>query len=77
MTCEPAVRMEGVQAACPLVRDFASQPVMAVPLSLKATVPPFGVGETVVVKVTEAPKREGFAEEARVVVVTVLLTMIE
>jgi hypothetical protein len=45
-----------------------------VPLSLKATVPPSGVGETVAVKVTDCPKAEGLSEEVTPVVVAARFT---
>jgi len=40
-------------------------------LSVKATVPPLGVGDTVAVKVTDWPVVEGFADELNEVVVAV------
>ena len=54
--------------------DCEEQPRLA-PLEVKPTVPPPapGLGDTVPVKVTEAPLAEGLLELVRVVVVEVLL----
>jgi hypothetical protein len=62
-----------LQVAWPVVDDTAcvAQPVIWPLLSVKATVPPSGVGETVAVKVTDSPVVDGFADELNEVVVAV------
>ena len=72
----PIANAEEANVATPAL----SNPVpIAVPASRNVTVPvgvpaPGAAGETVAVKVTDWPKREGFAEEMRAVVELSLLT---
>ena len=63
------------QVATPAVTVLAPQPVIVVPLSEKATVPPLGVGVTVAVKVTLWPTIEGFGEDTTWVLVAVVFTV--
>ena len=58
------------QLACPLAETgTVPHPVIVVPPSVNATVPPSGVGETVAVRLTWPPVVEGFPEDASDVVV--------
>jgi hypothetical protein len=68
---DPTARVDVLYVATPP----PSVPVPSVVLpSLNVTVPVAAGGVTVAVKVTDAPKPEGFAEDATVVVVLALLT---
>jgi hypothetical protein len=70
--CAPTASVEVLKIACPLL----SVPVPSVALpSLNVTVPVATEGDTVAVNVTKEPNADGFADEARVVVVFALLTV--
>ena len=72
MGCDAIVRVEVLNVATPL----ASVPVpIDVPLSLNVTVPVAALGVTVAVKVTDAPKVEGFKLELKVVVEFAMFTV--
>src|ERR1022692_138851 len=76
MLCVPALRLlvlhvTILELAAPAGSVIAPQPVMVLPLSVKATVPVGAVPATVAVNVTLAPTSDGFAELASVVVVGV------
>ncbi len=64
--CEPAVSVEMLNVAFPPL--IAPVPSVVLP-SLNVTVPVAAKGVTVAVNVTVEPYAEGFADEARVIVV--------
>ena len=70
--CDPAVNVEVLSVAFPLLR--VPVPRVVVP-SLNVTVPPHVDGATVPVNFTEEPYVDGFAEDDTVVVELALLTV--
>ena len=70
MAWPPVVVKLTVQLALELATLTDGQDAMAVPLSLKRTVPPEGAGLTVAVKVTGALSWAGLADAASTVAVT-------
>ncbi len=67
MLCVPAVSVDVTHLALAAASATEPQPEMALPLSVKATVPVGELPVTVAVKVTPAPEADGLSELASAV----------
>lgn len=72
MECDPAVRVEVLRVAFPLL--IVPVPSIVLP-SLNVTVPDAVDGDIVAVNVTDVPYVDGFLDEATVIVVFALFTV--
>jgi hypothetical protein len=70
--CDPAVNVDVLKVAFPLVRVPVPRVVLP---SINVTVPVAPDGVTVAVNFTDEPKVEGFEDEATVTVVLALFTV--
>jgi hypothetical protein len=72
MECDPAVSVEMLKVAFPLL--IVPVPSAVLP-SLNVTVPGAAEGDSVAVNFTDVPKVDGFLDEASVTVVLALFTV--